>query len=245
MADEENEQSPWTRPGFIASAIVIGLIVVIGVIVTVITLNQDRADPEPTSTSTPSTAPSPEPTGDAGGASVCGLGGVELSGRLTSAPTAEWAYQGTVAYPTSGEFGPGATDDSGFRYCFQHSPEGALFAASNAVALGTDPAVAPTWIEYFAAEGPYRDELLAETATSSSSAGTRLRVAGFRLLSYDGNTARVDLAGEGSTSTGSIYFSAVYELVWQDGDWKANTDTPTSFDFATIPNLTGYIAWGE
>lgn len=242
MADEENEQSPWTRPGFIASAVVILLIVVAGVVVTVLNLNRGNADPEPTSTSQPpSTAPPTEPAGDA---SVCGLEGVELSGSLSIAPPAEWDYQGTVAYPTSDEFGPGATDAAGFRYCFQRTPEGALFAASNAIALGSDPAVAPAWIEYFAANGPYRDELLADAEAGSSTSGTRLRIAGFRILSYDGETARIDLAGEGSTSAGSIYFSAVYELVWQDGDWKANTETATSFDFATIPNLAGYITWG-
>lgn len=245
MADEENEQSPWTRPGFIASAAVILLIVVVGVVVTVLNLNQGDADPSPTSTSTPTTAaPSPDPTGDAGGESVCGLGGVELSGRLTSAPTAEWAYQGTVAYPTSDEFGPGATDGSGFRYCFQRSPEGALFAASNALATGTDQTIAEPWIEYFLAPGTYRAQILEESTGSASSTSARLRIAGFRLLSYDGEAARVDLAVRASADGSDITLSMIYDLVWSAGDWKLSAESASPLDVATIPDVTGYVSFG-
>jgi len=248
MATDDNEQNPFTRPGFIAAAVLVALVVVLGIVIAIV--NATRSDepataPEASSPSpTTSAAPTSEPPDAAGSASVCGLEGESLSGTLSTAPAADWAFQGTTAYPTSAEFGPGETTAEGVRFCFQHSPTGALFAASNALALGSDPVVAPAWIKYFAAEGPHREELLAETEGSASTAGTRLRVAGFRILSYDGETARIDLAGEGSTSAGSIYFSAVYELIWQDGDWKANTETAKSFDFATIPNLAGYTTWG-
>ena len=36
----------------------------------------------------------------------------------------------------------------------------------------------------------------------------------------------------------------VYELVWQDGDWKISADTQTPLDSAPIPNTAGYIIWG-
>lgn len=247
MADEENEQSPWTRPGFIAAAVVIALIVVAGVIVTVLNLNRDGSDPAPTSTSQPTdAAPSPEPTGDEGGASVCGLDGVELSGRLSTAPAAEWAYQDTVAYPTSGEFGPGQTSPEGVRYCFQHSPEGALFAATNAVAQGSDPTIAPAWIEYFLAESaPNRSQLVTDVGSGATS-DTRLSVAGFRLLAYDGSTARVEIAVRGAASGRAVYGSVIYNLVWEDGDWKLlPKDSSNPLQMTQLPDLSGYITWGE
>ena len=46
-------------------------------------LNEDEAGPpapDPSSSATTSAAPTPEPSGVAGGASVCGLGGEKLSG---------------------------------------------------------------------------------------------------------------------------------------------------------------------
>lgn len=244
MATDDDERSPFTRPGFIAAAVVIALVVVLGIVLVIVNAtDEDDPGPTPTSPASTSAAPTPNTTAVAGGESVCGLRGEVLTGTVTTAPDAEWQYVGTVAYPTSETFGPAESDPAGFGYCFQHSPEGALFAAAQAVAQGSVPDNR-AWIEYFAAEGPYRDQLLAEGTGGTSSEGTRLRIAGFRVLSYDGDTARIDLAGEGSTAEGSITFSAVYDLVWQGGDWKVSTDTATPFDFASIPNFVGYVAWG-
>ena len=248
MADEENEQNPWTRPGFVAAAVVVAIVVVLGIVLAVVAATRDDEDPpaSPTPNQT-STAPTAEPTAAAGGASVCGLDGVEEgTARLTTAPAVEqWDYQGTVAYPISDEFGPGETDPAGFRYCFQHTPEGALFAAAYAVGVGTDQTVVPEWIKYFTAPGPYRDQLIQEPANSSESSDVRLRIAGFRLLAYDGDTARVDVALVGSVEGQTVNMSAVYPLVWSEGDWKVSTDTPEPGSVASIPDLAGYIAWGQ
>lgn len=247
--DNEQQQSPFTRPGFIIAAIVVAIIVVLGIVVG-INATRDQASPSPTTEPTDVAAPTDEPSPVARGASVCGLDGEELgTARLTSAPAVdEWQYQGTVAYPVSAEFGPGETDPAGFRYCFQHTPEGALHAAAYALAVGSDQAVAPEWIEYFAAAGPYRDELTAQPDAAGGESGaetTRMNVAGFRLLDYDGQSARVDLAVEGATEGRPFTASIIYDLVWSEGDWKVDTSVPEPFSFAIIPNLSGYIEWGS
>jgi len=249
VSDENQSESPspFTRPGFIISAIVVALIVVFGIILVVVNVGKGDAAPTPTSTSTrggvsPSASPTPSATGDA---SVCGLDGVQLTGTVSAAPSATWKYEGTTGYPTSPTFGPGKTDPAGFRYCFQHSPTGALFAAANALAAPTDPAASKAWQTYFTAPGPYRDKLLAEEAGGNSQSGTRLSIAGFRMLSYDGKTAQVDIGGNGSSKGANVTFSAVYKLVWVDGDWKLDTTTDAPFDFAGVPNLAGYTAWGQ
>lgn len=249
MSSSTSEKSPFTRPSFIAAAMVIALIVVSGVMIGV--LNATRKTPSPAAPDAQSAIPSTpqvEPSEAHGETSVCGLAGKVLEGRLPTGPTAEWQYQGTTAYPTSSEFGPGATDPAGFRYCFQHSPEGALFAAANALATATDQSLMPTWIEYFASKGANRDDLLSEgnvSKSTSNNEGTRLKLTGFRLLAYNGNTARVDLAVHGSTPNGTVTLSMVYELVWQDGDWKLNTDSENPVNVASIPNISGYVAFGE
>lgn len=248
MADDENEQkSPFTRPGFIAAAAVVAVIVVCAIILIIVNATRGDSEPAPSpSTSAPSASPTASSPAASGDESVCGLEGVKLSGTITVAPQATWAYEGTTAYPTSPTYGPGQTDPTGFRYCFQHSPEGALFAAANALAAPTDPATSSAWAQYFLAPGPNRDSLLAQSASGpSSTTGTRLTVAGYRVLSYDGNTARIDVGGTGSASGTEITFSAVYSLVWVDGDWKASTETANPIDFAGIPNLAGYTTWGQ
>lgn len=248
MSDENQSESPspFTRPGFIISAIVVALIVVFGIIL--VAVNVGKGDPKAGPTTTP-TSPSPtiisSPGPVSGDESVCGLDGVQLTGTVSAAPSATWKYEGTTGYPTSPTFGPGKTDPAGFRYCFQHSPTGALFAAANALAAPSDPAASKAWQTYFTAPGPYRDKLLAQDAEGNSQSGTRLSIAGFRMLSYDGKTAQVDIGGNGSSKGANVTFSAVYKLVWVDGDWKLDTTTDTPFDFAGVPNLAGYTAWGQ
>jgi len=242
--DDEAPQNPFTRPGFIAATVVVAIVLVLGILVAIRTAGNDDPEPPPTGGTEATGSATPEPSAAAAAPSVCGLDGIELEGTVTAPPEAEWAYQGTLAYPTSDEYGPGAADPSGFNYCFQRSPEGALFAAANAIAQGSDVDNNAAWLEYFVAEGPHRDELLSEPGDGTSTTGTRLRVAGFRVLAYDGTSARIDIAGEGSASGGSITFSVVYELVWQAGDWKVSAETATPPDFAVIPDLAGYLSWG-
>lgn len=247
MATDDDERSPFTRPGFIAAAVVIALVVALGIVLVIVNSKEKRDPaPPPTSAATTSSAPSTGATAVAGGGSVCGLDGSKGEGaRLTTAPDVdEWAYQGTTAYPTSAVYGPGAADAAGgFRYCFQQSPEGALFAASFILAAGTGQSSA--WVEYYAAPGPYRDALLEEPAGDAGSTDARLRIAGFRLLAYDGTSARIDLAVVAGTQAESVTASFVYDLVWVDGDWKIDTSTPEPGNFSTIPDLTGYVPWGE
>lgn len=248
MATDENTQNPFTRPSFIVAAIVIALVVVLGL--TLAILNATRADPppEPQPTATAATATT-EPTVDvttktSSNESVCGLGAGPDEVPV-SAPEALWEYQGTIAYPTSEKYGPGAEDPSGFRYCFQHSPTGALFAAANAAAQGSDPAIREPWLDYAVGSGPYRDDLMAKIGAGSAQGDSRLILQGFRLLNYDSASARVDLGARVSVDGQATYVSGVYELVWQDGDWKISTDLPEPLSTTAIPDLVGYIAWGE
>lgn len=255
MSTDDNQRNPFFRPMFVGAAVLVALVVVIGVVIAI--MNAARVDdservaaPAPS----PSTTPTSEPMDVEGGASVCGLDGIEMSNSLSSTPEAEWAYQGTTAYPMSAEYGPAATSEEGARYCFQRSPAGALFMAANAAVQGSDSSVSEAWSKYGIADGPYYDELMDEEGGTTSgsddagsleSEGTRMSVAGFRILAYDGDVARVDLAVRGSYGGQFLTMSGVYELVWRDGDWKISTDVAEPLNTALIPDMTGYTPWGD
>ncbi|WP_162933881.1 hypothetical protein [Actinomyces lilanjuaniae] len=127
-------RSPLTRPGFIAAT---ALVVVIAVVAAALALANTMSSREGTaaageSASTEATGPVEIPPPSTAGPdhdgtqSVCGLEGEVLgTADLVEAPDVDsWDYQDTMAYPVSAEYGPGATADAGYRYCFQHSPRG-------------------------------------------------------------------------------------------------------------------------
>ena len=237
----DGTSTPWTQPKFLIAAILVIALIVLGVVLAL--SGRDEPAGGPSTPTTTSTASAPV---NAGSESVCGLPGYADSGTLTTAPAAEWLFQGTTAYPTSSEYGPGATSPEGVRYCFQHTPTGALFAAANAIVQGSFVDTSVPWIEYFlSVETPNRDQLVNDTPMGSSEE-TRMNIVGFRVLAYDGETARIDMAVRAVGAGNTVYGSAVYDLVWEAGDWKLlPVDANNPLRLAQIPDPSGYIAWEE
>lgn len=249
MSEQDDEQRWFTRPAFLASAAFVILLAAIAGGVTIAGLVKSDREEGPTQSqaSTPAAptdaAPSPTQTSDE---SICGLeGAVTEPRRMTAAPSVQWAYDRTVAYPTSDDFGPKKSNDEGVRYCYQRSPEGALLAAANGATQATDADRLGAWLDYSLASGPYRDQILAEAPGSADSGpGSRLAIRGFKLLDYTGDTARVDLALEGVGERETVTLSMIYTLVWENGDWKLQVDDPeVPIDVVSLPSLTGYIPW--
>lgn len=236
MSDSPQRPSPFTRPGFIAAAVVVVLIVVGGGIAIFAGLTS-TADPDPAPTSgTSSPAPS------AADESLCGLEGFETESSLTEAPDNEWELVGTVAAPTDPQVGPGVVDD-GFRSCYVHTAEGALFAAVNYVAMGSDPRLQPRLWELLE-DGPFKDQAEAEArGASPAPSSSRLQVAGFKVLSYAADRAVIDVAWQVTSPTTGL-MSAPIEFVWQHGDWHiATTETGLPYSPAQLQSLGGYIPW--
>lgn len=245
-------RSPLTTPWFIVGAVVFGLIVLAGIIVGVVGANEPDAEPDAGATPTaPASSPSPSEQVTDADASVCGLPGVEMSGRVTTAPeVSSWDYQDVFAYPVSATAGPGEVDDTGFRYCYQHTPTGAVFAAANAAITGftTDHALMEGWREYTYSDGEYRAEILASdngVEANLQNTDVRASIAGFKLLAYDGTSARVDIAITGTSGANTVTGSDVFELVWSEGDWKLNAELPDPVRLTQIPSTAGYVSWRE
>lgn len=242
--DDEDSGSPFT-PGFVAASVMVGAIALVGVVVVALVLwpgsdepaDDQAAEPEPTAESSP-----PAPAD--GEESVCGLPASEET-QLTDTPSGtDWETVGTMPAPSLEEAGPGVTDDEGVRQCYARSPEGALVAAANVLAMGTDPDLAYPMNDVVLAEGDGREAALAELEEQGlgDSGDMRTEVAGFNLLGYSPDHARVDLAMESSTG---MFASVTTDLVWEEGDWKVrlNTEGQPIIPVAQISDASGYIDW--
>jgi hypothetical protein len=148
-----------------------------------------------------------------------------------------------MAAPADPKIGPGKVDDQGIRSCFAHSPEGALYAAVNLWALGSDPSKERAIAEQLVAKGPGRDAAMAAPQSSTTSAaGVKIQVAGFN-VSYTSQQAVVELAFR--ANTGAIA-SVRTTLVWQDGDWKglvSDSDGKPLEEPRQISDLSRFIPW--
>lgn len=103
------------------------------------------------------------------------------------------------------------------------------------------------WLKYFVAKGPYREDFInAGPGGDEDYSDSRSRIAGFRLLKYEDDKAAVDMGMEISLKGQSVSLSMVYDLIWEDGDWKmAINDQKKSVKVANLPDLYGYIPWEE
>lgn len=247
MADENTQRSPYTRPGFIAAAVLVLLLVVAAVVVIVNGTNSsNNADdgtdtaPIPTETETPE----PEATG---GESICGLDEVEMEGTLDTPPEASWVYLDHVAFPASESAGPGNDDPSDVLNCFARTPEGAVLAATVGMGQLSSVENREGWAESNMVDGPARDEVLTVPAegVEDGAAAVRVTISGFRLQSYDGDTARVDVAMTGEGSGRSVYYSQIIPMKWEDGDWKMAFEGSDVREPTQLPNLSGYKVWPE
>lgn len=231
----------------IGSAVVVGIIVLLGVVLSLGNLFGDKTGPSPTTAPSPSTTTSTDTASSsssttASEASMCGLTDVQMTGTVAAAPAATWTLVGTVAAPSIKDQGPGKVEADGYRSCYARTPTGALLAAANYSAIGSYGPLRKKFYAEATVPGPGRDALLKKTVPGAADGGTRIQIAGFRLLRYDGVSADVDLAFR--TSSGAIG-ATVVNLQWSEGDWKIRVadDGSELSPFVQLPTLSGYTAW--
>lgn len=247
MSTDSSERSPYTRPIFVVAATVIGLIVVAGIVLSVIFITKGLSKDNAAADS-PAPAPVTEPTTKAPADSEesrCGLNEVKLEGTLLEAPAAEWAFVGGSAqFPASASAGPAETLSSGAQVCFEHTPTGAVFAAAAITAQLSESGSRAAIIDTSVVEGPLQDAFL-EVADIEGSTDIRMTIAGFKLMAYTGDTARVDVGIIGKAEGQSVYLSSMTQLRWVDGDWKLDGDIADYSAPAVLPDLAGFKLWSE
>ena len=234
-------RGPFSRRGFIAAAVVVGIIVLAAIVVIATSIARGSTTSATPSTSTPTATSTPLPSADE--TSVCGLSGFESKSSLTSAPTNKWQLVGTVAAPNDPKgAGPGLVQD-GFRSCYAHTAEGALFASVTYIALASDSRNIPK-LPTLLAPGKGKEAAIAAMTSSPSPTSTRLQVAGFKVDSYSQHEAVIDVAWAVTSSNGALVsFPTVLE--WVDGDWKIvlASDGQPPFASSSLQDLGGYIPW--
>lgn len=241
----DDEPSLWASKRFIASTVVIAAIIALGLVLSLTNLLGGTKEEPQTPVAAPSpqaTAPGPLSSPSSGETSVCGLTDVQMTGTVVSAPNATWALVGTTAAPSIQGQGPGKLDDDGYRSCYARTPTGALLAAANYSALGSYGPVRKKFYEQATVPGPGRDALLKKPIPGAGNTGTRVQVAGFRILRYQGQTADVDMA---LRSSNGALAAMVFNLEWSGGDWKLRlADDGTELSAVSqIPSLAGYTLW--
>jgi hypothetical protein len=243
--ESTTESNPFTKPGFILAAALVVALIAATVVIFFLPKGDNNAQPAPTS-SAASGAAAPAKSADATGKSVCGLPSTSET-ALGTAPKSTWTLIDKMAAPADPKtFGPGVTDEDGFRSCFAHSPTGALYAAANMVALGSakSQALNAKLTDRLLVKGPGRDIAMKDSATMAPSTGadTTVQIRGFVVKSYTPAEADVDLAFE--TKNGALAHT-VLPLRWIDGDWKAKVsdDGHLINDITQVSDLSAFIAW--
>ncbi|PPK91941.1 hypothetical protein CLV92_11922 [Kineococcus xinjiangensis] len=250
--EPEEKKSPWRRPGFIASAAVVGLIVVSGAGLAVERALDDDSSKAPQGEGAPVAAPAPStpaPSASSSapastGDSVCGLPAGEQT-VPTTAPSSQWELVGAVAAPTAPEqHGPGQVDSTtGWRSCYAHSPTGALYAAANVLASTSSPQLVQELVEDGTVPGPGRDALAQLLAGGIPPNSGTVQLAGYTFLNYSDDVATIDMAVRASSGgTGHVPFT----LQWVEGDWKLllPPDGNLAAGAGPLPDFAGYTAWG-
>lgn len=261
MSEKNEKDKSAFGPGFVASCIVVGAVLVCGVLLLVGGVTSDRSDAASSSGTTspapargseekpvstpPSSSGVTKPVTGSGQATTNGCGLPDGDQALpTKAPAVDsWEISRRVVVPRSTAFGPAKTDTDGFRRCFAHSPTGAVFAAYNVVAALADQRQAiPTALKLMV-PGPNADALIRELRTEEPSADSPVtQVAGFRLLDAGRDRATVLLALPVQTE----YMSLTLTLVWHAGDWRVQPPAPgepVGAPFSQHRDLDDFVAW--
>ncbi|MCB5275513.1 hypothetical protein BJG92_03064 [Arthrobacter sp. SO5] len=244
--ESTTESNPFTKPRFIIAAALVVALIAAAIVIFLLPKGEDTAQPA-TVPSAPAQSASASPSAsNIAGKSVCGLPASSET-TLGSAPKSNWELVGKMAAPTDPKtFGPGLTDDSGFRSCFAHSPTGALYAAMNVAALGSSGAseLEMKLADKLLVPGAGRDAAMRETSAGASSSGnsTTIQVQGFLIKSYTASEASVDLAFK--TDTGALGHSTL-SMRWMEGDWKVKPadDGVTFSNVSQLRDLSGFILW--
>lgn len=250
MSSEEEPVGETSGPSWtlIGAVLVVGVVVAMGVILSIQGLRSDDDRPVASSPSSSSQAPTTGST-----ESVCGLRGHEKSGRLTKAPDATWSLIEGFAVPSSRVAGPGEVDDDGFRYCYARTPEGAALSAANFIGVGSKggPERESKILEHLVAPGPGRETLekrassspvAEDDGTASSNPDTRIQIAGLRMSSYTDSEANLEILMRANNGS---YVAQQFELRWAEGDWRVafGDDGTALSEPRSVADATGFLPW--
>ncbi|MBN9748646.1 hypothetical protein DMP23_47560 [Amycolatopsis sp. A1MSW2902] len=236
MADnEEPERSRadkfFSRTGWWYFAAAIVLVVVAGLVWVLLPSGRDS-----TSGQEPAVSAGPPPlTGD-GGWNDTGCAGTSGSAEVpTSGPKVAWRAEDLASIPTSPDYGPTRTVGP-VHSCFQHSPTGALMAATVILEGLAAPATATQVANAGMTPGPGRDATIASTSDAKPSALTPI---GFSFGACQPDRCQLSLL-----LTDGAYGQFALSMVWRDRDWKIDGAGGPVQPVASQTMPSGFVPWG-
>ena len=252
----------WQERGFVASAIVVGAVVVCLLVwvfargsgtptsqqspvpSTVAPTEQPTEEPSvppatPTeeSTTTPGTPP---PINGKGG---CKNAHPDLETPLVAPPAVTWQFDADMLIPLQEAAGPAAMYPDGVRYCFAHSPTGAVLAALVLLGQIRNPDLTGPVLTTRVVPGSGQTRALAEARDNTTpEARGQVQFAGFKVTYYQSNVAIIQVAAELNNQDVA---SLPVTMVWSRGDWKAQLRPDGTFNGEVAPDvlqgLNGYV----
>ncbi|WP_406290225.1 hypothetical protein [Embleya sp. NBC_00896] len=255
--------SPFMQPGFIASGLLLSMVLVTGIVISLGFEDDGRGRPAPVQA--PGVAPVAQGATTGGGAAAPG-GNPSTTAESQPCPAAEGAdqtipekqpddldwqiYRSLVALPYSKSAGP-ARSSGGVMRCYAHSPTGALIALAQ---IDTRYFLSSDWktvVQHQVYPGPGRDVYVGQRGATfdtnpmaAPGPGKVDQFSGFRFVSYTPASAVIELVRR-SSSHGLK--STVHTMVWDSGDWKLQLQSNGADTSITrgISSLAGFVSWGS
>jgi len=255
--DRENSGGP--SPAWIGSAVLLGLVAVALVIVLIHAAVSPKpappaaasppgatpgAAPLPGTATAPGGAPAPTNAGQEGRPAGCTTSGSDQT-IPTSPPTGvTWSLSAGFAVPSSVADGPTLHGPGGVRYCYSHTPLGAVLAASNlGQGTGSPQEIQDASLKLSVVPNQYSAQVASTPAPPRDNRGSG-QFAGFRIISYSPDQASIALAASIPGQTDSYPLLTV-AMQWYQGDWRAVPQPgPTVVvTGSSATSLAGFVPW--
>lgn len=201
------------------------------------------ATPDPTGSTTPRVTPPPA-NNTVGG---CHVAKPPQAIPRYYAPTAvTWQFDGAMLIPLQVAGGPAATRANGVRYCFAHSPTGAVLAAMVLLGQVQNRSTAIDVLKERVVPGPGQVKALAQAKAEMQTPldADDVQFAGFKVVAYskDGSQAIIQVAAQlADQGIGALLVT----MQWWKGDWYAVLQDDGSFNGTVEPDilssLNGYV----
>ena len=127
-----------------------------------------------------------------------------------------------VIYPISAQYGPTYKPGMVVGYCFAHNPTGAALAASQGSTIVGDTRATEAELR-----GLYSSRIAADlhSAPNSNTERVHARIAGYDIENYSPEKATIGIVVIAKDSDGkNTGFKVSIPLIWEDNDWKIDTD---------------------
>ncbi len=258
-ARRDREKNGGPSPVWIGSAVLLGLVAVALVIVLIHAAVSPKpappaaasppgatpgAAPLPGTATAPGGAPAPTNAGQEGRPAGCTTTGTDQTVPTSPPSGVTWSLTGGFAVPSSVADGPTLHGPGGVRYCYSHTPLGAVLAASNlGQGTGSPQEIQDASLKLSVVPNQYSAQVASTPAPPRDNRGSG-QFAGFRIISYSPDQASIALAASIPGQTDSYPLLTV-AMQWYQGDWRAVPQPgPTVVvTGSSATSLAGFVPW--